>query len=111
MGENHIGDLNVPGCTTAHPEASNDFDPWPEQDKKWGLSFMINTKRTPEGRSAGSLAWAGLANTYFWIDPARDVGGVIMMQLLPFVDAKAMELFAALERGVYASLDGTKAAA
>ena len=42
-------------------------------DKKWGLSFMINTAKTPEGRSAGSLAWAGLANTYFWIDPARNV--------------------------------------
>jgi methyl acetate hydrolase len=111
MGENHIGDLNVGKMTTAIPEASNDFDPWPDQDKKWGLSFLINTRRTPEGRSPGSLAWAGLANTYFWVDPARDVGGVIMMQLLPFVDAKARELFAALERGVYASLDGTKAAA
>ncbi len=31
---------------------------------------------SPEGRSAGSLAWAGLANTYFWIDPARNVAGV-----------------------------------
>ena len=54
--------------------------------KKWGLSFLINTAKTPEGRSAGSLAWAGLANTYFWIDPARNVAGVILMQLLPFVD-------------------------
>ncbi len=111
MAQNHIGELNVTKMTTAVPEASNDFDPWPDQDKKWGLSFMINTKRTPEGRSPGSLAWAGLANTYFWIDPARDVGGVIMMQLLPFVDAKAIKLYGALERGVYRSLDGTKAAA
>ncbi len=111
MGENHIGDLNVGKMTTAIPEASNDFDPWPDQDKKWGLSFMINTRHTPEGRSPGSLAWAGLANTYFWVDPARDVGGVIMMQLLPFIDPKAMELYGALERGVYASLDGTQKAA
>jgi CubicO group peptidase (beta-lactamase class C family) len=111
MSENHIGDLNVTRMTTAIPEASNDFDPWPDQDKKWGLSFMINTKRTPEGRSPGSLAWAGLANTYFWVDPARDVGGVIMMQFLPFVDAKALELYGALERGVYARLDGTQKAA
>ena len=102
MGENHIGDLNVGKMTTAIPDSSNDFDPWPDQDKKWGLSFLINTQRTPEGRSPGSLAWAGLANTYFWIDPARDVGGVIMMQLLPFVDRKAIELYGALERGVYA---------
>ena len=97
--------------TTAAPEASNDFDPWPDQEKKWGLSFMINTKATPEGRSAGSLAWAGLANTYFWLDPARDVAGVIMMQLLPFVDGKAIALYGALERGVYGMLDGKQAAA
>ena len=67
--------------------------------KKWGLSFLINTAKTAEGRSAGSLAWAGLANTYFWIDPARNVAGVILMQLLPFADAKALEAFAALSAG------------
>ena len=111
MAQNHIGELNMTKLTTALPEASNDFDPWPDQDKKWGLSFMINTKQTPEGRSPGSLAWAGLANTYFWIDPARDVAGVIMMQVLPFIDPRAIELYGALERGVYRSLDGTQKAA
>src|ERR1041385_6770900 len=44
MSQNHIGDLNVTKLTTAIPEASNDFDPWPDQDKKWGLSFLINTR-------------------------------------------------------------------
>ena len=66
------------------------------QVKKWGLSFLINTAKTPEGRSPGSLAWAGLANTYFWIDPARNVTGVILMQLLPFADGKCLEAFARL---------------
>ncbi len=111
MSQNHIGDLNVTPLRTALPEASNDFDPWPDQDKKWGLSFMINTQRTPEGRSPGSLAWAGLANTYYWLDPSRNVGGVILTQILPFIDPKVMRLYAAFERGVYRSLDGTKAAA
>jgi methyl acetate hydrolase len=79
--------------------------------KKWGLSFLINTAKTPEGRSPGSLAWAGLANTYFWIDPARDIAGVILMQVLPFADKKCLEAFAGFERGVYAGLDaGQKAA-
>jgi CubicO group peptidase (beta-lactamase class C family) len=72
---------------------------------------MINTQRTPEGRSPGSLAWAGLANTYYWLDPSRNVGGVILTQILPFIDPKVMDLYAAFERGVYQSLDGTKAAA
>jgi CubicO group peptidase (beta-lactamase class C family) len=113
MSENHIGDLAVTKMTSAAPMYSNDVDLYPDMVKKWGLSFLINTGKTPEGRSPGSLAWAGLANTYFWIDPARDVAGVILMQLLPFADQKCLEAFAGFERGVYAGLDagsGQKAA-
>ncbi|TYL85477.1 beta-lactamase family protein [Bradyrhizobium cytisi] len=113
MGQNQMGDLNMTKMTTAAPIYTNDVDLYPDQVKKWGLSFMINTDKTAEGRSAGSLAWAGLANTYYWIDPARDVTGVILMQLLPFADAKCLQAFAGFERGVYAGLDagsGQKAA-
>jgi CubicO group peptidase (beta-lactamase class C family) len=111
MGQNNIGDLTMGKMPTALPAYTNDVDLYPEIVKKWGLSFLINTAKTPEGRSAGSLAWAGLANTYFWIDPARNVSGVILMQLLPFADAKALETFAGFERGIYAGLDaGQKAA-
>lgn len=113
MGQNHIGDLTIGKMTTVAPMYTNDVDLFPDIVKKWGLSFLINNAKTPEGRSAGSLAWAGLANTYFWIDPARDVAGVILMQVLPFVDAKCVEAFAGFERGVYAGLDagsGKKAA-
>lgn len=105
MGQNHIGDLTIGKMATVAPMYTNDVDLFPDIVKKWGLSFLINTAKTPEGRSAGSLAWAGLANTYFWIDPARDVAGVILMQVLPFVDAKCLEAFAGFERGVYAGLD------
>jgi len=63
MGQNHIGELNMPKLTSAVAFATNDVDLYPGMDKKWGLSFMINTAKTPEGRSPGSLAWAGLANT------------------------------------------------
>ena len=111
MGQNNIGDLTMGKMTTAIGWATNDVDLYPDIVKKWGLSFLINTAKTPEGRSAGSLAWAGLANTYFWIDPARNVAGVILMQLLPFADNKCLEAFTGFERGVYAELDaGQKAA-
>jgi len=111
MGQNHIGDLTIGKIKTMAPVYTNDVDLFPDIVKKWGLSFLINTAKTAEGRSAGSLAWAGLANTYFWIDPARNVAGVILMQLLPFFDAKALEAFAGFERGIYAGLDaGQKAA-
>jgi methyl acetate hydrolase len=105
MGQNHIGEINMTKMNSALPDFTNDVDLYPDMVKKWGLSFLINTAKTPEGRSPGSLAWAGLANTYFWIDPARDVSGVILMQLLPFADNKALEAFAGFERGVYAGLD------
>jgi methyl acetate hydrolase len=72
--------------------------------KKWGLSFLINTQAAPTGRSAGSLAWAGLANTYFWIDRARRVSGVFLSQLLPFCDRTAVDLFAKFETEVYRAL-------
>jgi methyl acetate hydrolase len=111
MGQNHIGELNMTKLTSAVAFATNDVDLYPDIVKKWGLSFLINTAKTPEGRSPGSLAWAGLANTYYWIDPARDVTGVILMQLLPFADKKCLEAFAGFERGVYAGLDAAQKAA
>ena len=113
MGQNQMGDLSVGKLTSAAPPFTNDVDLYPDMIKKWGLSFLINTAKTPEGRSAGSLAWAGLANTYYWIDPSRDVCGVILTQLLPFADKHSLEAFAGFERGVYAGLDagsGQKAA-
>jgi len=107
MGQNHIGELNMTKMISAVPSATNDVDLYPDLVKKWGLSFLITTARTPEGRSPGSLAWAGLANTYYWIDPSRDVTGVILMQLLPFADRKCLEAFAGFEAGIYAGLDVT----
>nr|HEV8009541.1 serine hydrolase domain-containing protein [Bradyrhizobium sp.] len=111
MGQNHIGELNMTKMTSAVAFATNDVDLYPDMAKKWGLSFLINTAKTPEGRSPGSLAWAGLANTYYWIDPSRDVAGVILMQVLPFADNKCLETFAGFERGVYAGLDASQKAA
>src|SRR6202166_117538 len=113
MGQNHIGELVMTRMASAVALVTNDVDLYPGIVKKWGLSFMITTAQTPEGRSPASLAWAGLGNTYFWIDPARDVTGVILMQVLPFVDAKCLDAYAGFERGVYAGLDagrGQKAA-
>jgi methyl acetate hydrolase len=43
----------------------------------------------------------GINNTFFWIDPARGIAGVIMMQYLPFADAKALAVYDTFERGAY----------
>jgi len=108
MSKNQIGNINVPGVwKTTAPGASLDVElstMFPDQDLKWGLSFLINTKQGPAGRSAGSLAWAGLANTYFWLDPSKKVAGVILTQSLPFVDPKVIELYGQFENGIYKTL-------
>jgi methyl acetate hydrolase len=102
MGRNQIGDLTAGVLRTALPASSNDHDPYPGMPIKWGLGYMITPEPTPAGRAANSLAWAGLANTYYWIDPARQITGVLMTQILPFVDARVIKLYTQFERGVYA---------
>src|SRR5215831_12880535 len=103
MNKNNMGDLNVTLLKTAQPDLTNDAEFFPGMVKKWGLAYMINTQDVPGGRSAGSLAWAGLANTYFWLDPKKKVTGVILTQILPFADEKALQLLADFETAVYAN--------
>jgi CubicO group peptidase (beta-lactamase class C family) len=74
---------------------------------KWGLGFLITTDHVAGKRSAGSLSWGGIDNTYFWLDPTRGIAGVIMMQFLPFADTKALAVYDAFERGVYQLADAT----
>jgi CubicO group peptidase (beta-lactamase class C family) len=104
MSQNAIGGLEVRLLETAVPAYSNNAEFFPGMAKKWGLGFMISTEAVPSGRDPGSLAWAGLGNTYFWIDPARGVAGVVLMQLIPFADAKALALLDGFERALYAAL-------
>ena len=104
MSQNHIGPVEIGPLRTAAPSLSNDVELFPGMSKKWGLSFLINTQPVPGGRSAGSLAWAGLANTYFWIDRTRRVCGVFASQLLPFYDHTAIDLFGKFETEVYRAL-------
>jgi methyl acetate hydrolase len=104
MSRNHLGALRVVPLVTTDPSRSNDAEFFPGVPKSWGLGFMINDEAAPTGRSAGALAWAGLSNCYFWIDPAAGLGGVYMTQILPFADAKSLPLFLAFESAVYRSL-------
>lgn len=103
MSRNAIGDSKVTMLHTVMPPVSNDAEFFPGMPKSWGLTFMINDEQAPTGRSAGSLAWAGLANTYYWIDQKRGLGGVYATQIFPFGDQKALPLFLAFEQTVYQS--------
>jgi methyl acetate hydrolase len=104
MAQNHIGDLEAANSVVSSaPELSNDFDFMPDSVDKFGLGFLINTDPVPGGRSAGSLAWAGLYNSYYWIDREKDICGVLITQILPFYDADVLALLDEFETAVYAA--------
>jgi CubicO group peptidase (beta-lactamase class C family) len=100
MAENQIGNLQAGLMRTTNPALSNDVDFFPGKRLRWGLGHMINVDPVTEGRRAGSLTWAGLFNTYYWIDPTMRIAGVIMMQILPFADRPALAAYRHFERGV-----------
>jgi len=100
MSTNAMGRISCRPLKSALPASSHDLDF--VDGMKWGLSFMINPAAFPGRRAAGSLAWGGLANSYYWIDPVRKVTGVWATQLLPFYDPRAVAAFENFERAVYA---------
>jgi methyl acetate hydrolase len=104
MGQNQIGDIRAGILKTANPEVSNDVDFFPGMTCKWGLGYMLTPQPGPNGRSAGSVTWAGVYNTYYWLDPHKRIAGVFMTQILPFADHKAVALYGEFERGVYGEL-------
>jgi methyl acetate hydrolase len=100
MGQNQIGAVSVPALKSALPRSA-DFTFIADNRDKWGLGFLITTDQVAGKRSPGSLSWGGINNTFFWVDPVRGVAGVIMMQYLPFADAKALAVYDTFERGTY----------
>ena len=78
--------------------------------KSWALTFMINDEEAPTGRPPGALAWAGLANLYFWIDRQNGIGGFWGTQIFPFADPPSVGGYLAFETAVYDSLHRRRAA-
>jgi methyl acetate hydrolase len=104
MSANQIGNLEVGILKTTNPALSNDVDFFPGVQLRWGLGHMINIDPVLDGRNAGSLTWAGLFNTYYWIDPTMRIAGVIMMQILPFADRQALKAYRQFESGICQAL-------
>jgi CubicO group peptidase (beta-lactamase class C family) len=100
MSRSEIGAITVPALKSALPR-SRDFTFVADGRDKFSPGFLITTDQVPGKRSPGSLSWGGINNTYFWIDPAKGLAGVILMQYLPFADEKALAVHDAFERGAY----------
>lgn len=111
MSADQIPGLEVQPLRTQVPALSEDAEFFPGLSKGWGLSFMINRADAPTGRPAGSLAWAGLSNCYYWIDPRSGIAGVFMSQLLPFADRLVLPRFLAFESAVYRAMPDRRIAA
>ncbi len=108
MMTNQAGDLNYDFQPTFNPILVKENEWFPEIKKKWSYGFLVNLEDIPERRKAGSLAWSGIFNTYFWIDPESKIAGTVMMQLSPHYDEKCKGILEALEKAVYLELDSLK---
>ena len=102
--QNGLGTIKVKTLPGIMPHLSHDAEFFPGMPKSWALSFMINDEDAPTGRPAGSLAWAGLGNLYFWIDRATGIAGFWATQILPFIDPASIEGFYAFESAVYRNM-------
>ena len=104
MTVNNIGDLRVVALPAVRRELTNDAEFFPGVDKTWGLTFQINEEPLLTGRPAGGLMWAGIANTYFWIDMENQIAGTYLSQQLPFADARSYQLYIDTETATYSHL-------
>ncbi len=86
------------------PSLSNDAEFFPGLEKDWSYTFMVNDAEAPTGRPAGSIGWAGLANSYYWIDRQNGIGGYWATQILPFGDGVSFPGYMDFESAVYAAM-------
>jgi methyl acetate hydrolase len=105
MGQNAMGSIFVQLQPDADKQRTRPFPLGAGKDK-FGLGFQIaSDDPAMKGfRSPGSMSWAGIFNTEFWVDPVKHVGGVHMMQLLPFYDDGAIRALRGFEETVYKEL-------
>ena len=105
MGQNAIGNIFVELQPDADKQRTKPFPLGAGKDK-FGLGFQIASAdpATKGFRSPGSMSWAGIFNTEFWVDPVKHVGAVQMMQLLPFYDDGAIRTLRGFEETIYKNL-------
>ncbi|MBS0448360.1 MAG: beta-lactamase family protein [Proteobacteria bacterium] len=99
--QDHLGGIRLPDMIKATiPELSNDVPSLPVP-QSWGLGFHLTLADLPGMRSRGTADWAGVFNSYYWIDRAKGIGGVLMTQVLPFFDMPVVETLMGFEMAVY----------
>jgi CubicO group peptidase (beta-lactamase class C family) len=100
-----MGALKVGQQPAADAARSRPFPTGVGEDT-WGFGFQIAapTVAVANARRPGSVTWAGINNTHFFIDPATGLGVMVLMQVLPFYDAGALRVFHGFEERLYGGL-------
>jgi methyl acetate hydrolase len=98
---NGLGEMKIKGLPAVLPKITNYAEFFPGMPKSWALTFMVNDEEAPTGRPAGALAWAGLANLYYWIDRQNGIGGFWATQIFPFADPTSVTGYFDFETAVY----------
>ena len=101
MGRNQIGDLSIRPFQSVMPELATDGAALAGDLDKFGLGFALNSMTCRAGRGANTLSWAGIFNTFFWIDREKQVTAVLMTQMLPGLDPGPAKLLGEFDRAVY----------
>ncbi len=100
MSSNQIGALRAQTLKSSNPFLNMDF-PESTRTLRFGYGVILADDQVPGRRSKGSYGWAGILNTFFWVDPAKGIAVTVMMQQLPFYDAKVMETLDGIEKILY----------
>ena len=101
MFKNQIGHFDIPPLKSYNKSLALDYEIHPNVKKSWGYGLLINDQPLAHGRSAGSGSWAGVLNTYFWIDHKNDLAGVFLTQILPCYNHQLLKAFETFEELSY----------
>lgn len=71
MTRNQIGDQKI--TFTVHGDGFG-----------YGFGIVTGREKPASPASVGSYSWGGIFNTFFWVDPRRQLIGIVMTQLYPF---------------------------
>ena len=104
IGRNQIGEFRTGVQRTAFAERSDDLV-FLDGSQKFGFGVMVETVPHAGKRGIGSYGWGGIVNTYFWVDPGRELAAVLLLQLAPFACGPCIDLLDAFERAVYETMD------
>ncbi|MCB1340436.1 MAG: beta-lactamase family protein [Pseudooceanicola sp.] len=104
MSTDQMRGLTLIPMVSADPRVSADLPLAPGPAPTHTAAFVRTETDVAGKRHAGSLGWAGICNTHYWIDPKAGIAAVLMTQSLPFLEPGMVRLYGAFERAVYAGL-------